>query len=252
MNSFILALVALIAGYFLYSQFVERCFGIDTERLTPAMERADGVDYVVLPWYKIFLIQFLNIAGLGPIFGAILGALYGPVAFIWIVFGCIFAGSVHDYFSGMMSVRHQGQSIPEIVGFYLGPRVCQFMRLLSVVLLLLVGTVFMVGPASLLSNLGFTGVFADKTFWLMVILAYYFLATILPISIKLLPVFTLFLPLPCCSWRLVLVACWSSKGSLFRKSEHLLRILMDSLSGPCSVSQLPAGQSVVFMQPSRH
>ncbi|MGI9282870.1 MAG: carbon starvation CstA family protein [Endozoicomonas sp.] len=182
MNSFILALVALIAGYFLYSQFVERCFGIDTERLTPAMERADGVDYVVLPWYKIFLIQFLNIAGLGPIFGAILGALYGPVAFIWIVFGCIFAGSVHDYFSGMMSVRHQGQSIPEIVGFYLGPRVCQFMRLLSVVLLLLVGTVFMVGPASLLSNLGFTGVFADKTFWLMVILAYYFLATILPID----------------------------------------------------------------------
>ncbi|WP_062267850.1 carbon starvation protein A [Endozoicomonas arenosclerae] len=182
MNSFLLALVALVAGYFLYSQFVERCFGIEPERPTPAMEKADGVDFVALPWYKIFLIQFLNIAGLGPIFGAILGALYGPIAFVWIVFGCLFAGSVHDYFSGMMSVRHQGQSIPEIVGYYLGPRVCQFMRLMSVVLLLLVGTVFMVGPASLLSNLGFTGLLADKTFWLMVIIAYYFFATILPID----------------------------------------------------------------------
>ncbi|MGI9273491.1 MAG: carbon starvation CstA family protein [Endozoicomonas sp.] len=192
LTSFLCAVAALLVGYLLYGSVVERCFGVDPARKTPATELADGVDFVPLSWPRIFLIQFLNIAGLGPIFGAVLGALYGPTAFIWIVFGCIFAGGVHDFFSGMMSARHQGRSIPEVVGIYLGPRVCQFMRLMSVVLLLLVGTVFMVGPAALLSNLGFSGVFADKTFWLMVILGYYFIATILPVDKLIARIYPLF------------------------------------------------------------
>ena len=182
MTSFLLSLVALILGYIIYGAFVERLFGIDNERSTPAIEMHDSVDFVPMSWPRIFLIQFLNIAGLGPIFGAILGALYGPAAFVWIVLGCIFAGAVHDYFSGMMSVRHQGKSIPEVVGIYLGSQVCRFMRLMSIVLLLLVGTVFIVGPASLLSNLGFTGIFADKTVWVLIILGYYFIATVLPVD----------------------------------------------------------------------
>jgi carbon starvation protein CstA len=112
MYTFIISLAILVIGYFVYGKFVEKVFGIDPERKTPAYELRDGIDYVPLPWWKIFLIQFLNIAGLGPIFGAILGAAYGPIAFIWIVFGCILAGAVHDYFSGMLSIRNSGNSIP--------------------------------------------------------------------------------------------------------------------------------------------
>ena len=182
MISFIISLLALIAGYFIYGKIVERHFGADPSRITPAIAQQDGVDFVPLPWHKIFLIQFLNIAGLGPIFGAIMGALYGPAAFLWIVFGCIFAGAVHDYFSGMLSIRHQGKSIPEIVGNYLGEGARKFMRGFSVILLVLVGVVFMMGPAGLLANLGFEGVFANKSFWLGIILAYYFVATILPVD----------------------------------------------------------------------
>lgn len=188
MTSFLLSLVALVAGYCIYGAVVERAFGVEPKRRTPALEMRDDVDFVPLSWPRIFLIQFLNIAGLGPIFGAILGALYGPAAFVWIVLGCIFAGGVHDFFSGMMSVRHEGKSIPEIVGIYLGGHACQFMRVMSIILLLLVGTVFMVGPAALLSNLlagsslGGDSLLASKTFWLIVILAYYFIATILPVD----------------------------------------------------------------------
>ena len=139
---------------------------------------ADGVDYIKLPPWKIFLIQLLNIAGLGPIYGPILGALYGPVALIWIVFGCIFAGAVHDYFSGMLSVRHDGQSIPDVVGHNLGRGFMQFMRGFSVILLILVGVVFFLGPAALLQSL--TGV--DLKVLIGIIIAYYFLATILPVD----------------------------------------------------------------------
>ncbi|AMO58299.1 carbon starvation protein CstA [Endozoicomonas montiporae] len=192
MISFIVALLALMVGYALYGSVVEKAFGADPSRTTPAYKLTDGVDFVPLSWPRIFLIQFLNIAGLGPIFGAILGALYGPSAFIWIVFGCIFAGAVHDYFSGMMSLRHDGKSIPEVVGIYLGLRVRQFMRILSIVLLLLVGVVFMVGPASLLSNLGFEGIFANKSFWLAVIIGYYFIATILPVDKVIAKIYPLF------------------------------------------------------------
>ena len=192
MTSFLISLAILIGGYFIYGKRVERWFGIDTNRKTPAVEFEDGVDFVPLPWYKIFLIQFLNIAGLGPIFGAIMGALYGPAAFLWIIFGCIFAGAVHDYFSGMLSIRHQGKSIPEIVGHYLGEPARKFMRGFSIVLLVLVGVVFMMGPAGLLANLGGTGILASTSFWLGIIICYYFVATVLPVDKIIAKVYPLF------------------------------------------------------------
>ena len=180
MLTFLLSLVLLVVGYFTYGAFVEKTFKPDESKMTPAMAVQDGVDYVPLDWKKIFLIQLLNIAGLGPIFGAIAGALWGPLAFLWIVFGSIFAGAVHDYFSGMLSVRNNGASISEIVGKYLGPTMRKVMILFSVILLILVGTVFMTGPAKLLASL--TPKSLDTNFWLIVILIYYFLATILPID----------------------------------------------------------------------
>ncbi|WP_026477134.1 carbon starvation CstA family protein [Alkaliphilus transvaalensis] len=181
MGFFLLSVVILVAGYFIYGKVVENVFGVQEQRLTPAHELKDGVDYVPMPWYKIFLIQFLNIAGLGPIYGAIAGALWGPKAFIWIVLGSIFAGGVHDYFSGMLSIRNNGASVSEIVGKYLGTSAKQFMRIFSVVLLILVGTVFMTGPARLLGSLNFAGIESYQV-WLGIILVYYFLATILPVD----------------------------------------------------------------------
>ncbi len=178
MITFFASIALLIIGYFVYGKVVENVFGIEDSKPTPAVEMADGVDYIPMSWPRIFLIQFLNIAGLGPIFGAIAGALWGPVAFLWIVFGCIFAGAVHDYFSGMLSIRHGGSSIPEIVGFYLGDKVKQIMRVFTVVLLLLVGVVFVMGPAGLLSNI--TGM--NSTIWVGIIIVYYLLATVLPVD----------------------------------------------------------------------
>ncbi|MBE6043418.1 MAG: carbon starvation protein A, partial [Clostridium thermopalmarium] len=134
MISFIVCIIALVVGYIIYGKVVEKVFGADDSIETPAIRLEDGVDFVTMPEWKIFLIQFLNIAGLGPIYGAIAGAMWGPSAFLWIVFGCIFAGGVHDYFSGMLSVRHDGASIPEVVGMYLGNGFKQFMRVFSVVL----------------------------------------------------------------------------------------------------------------------
>jgi carbon starvation protein CstA len=182
MISFLLSLFALVAGYFIYGAIVESVFGIDPSRRTPAYTQEDGIDFVPLSWPSIFLIQFLNIAGLGPIFGAIMGALYGPAAFLWIVLASIFAGGVHDYFSGMLSVRHGGKSISEIVGIYLGRQARVAMIAFSVILLILIGTVFMSGPAGLLTNLGFTGIMAKANFWLAIILVYYFVATIVPVD----------------------------------------------------------------------
>lgn len=180
MISFLLSIVALLLGYFIYSKIVDKSFGADDSIKTPAVRLEDGVDFVPMPTWKIFLIQFLNIAGLGPIFGAIAGALWGPVAFLWIVLGSIFAGGVHDYFSGMLSVRHDGASIPEVVGKYLGSGFKNFMRGFSVVVLILVGVVFITGPAGLLA--GLTPKQFDKSFWVYVIFAYYVLATLLPID----------------------------------------------------------------------
>jgi len=147
--TFIISIAILILGYFFYSRFIEKIEGVDPTRQTPAFKMNDGVDYVPLPWWRTFLIQFLNIAGLGPIFGAIAGAMWGPVAFLWIVLGSVFAGAVHDYFSGMLSVRHNGLSITEIVGIYLGDGIKQFMRGFTVILMILVGAVFIMGPAGI-------------------------------------------------------------------------------------------------------
>lgn len=178
MVTFFASLLILVLGYKIYGSFVERTFGADGDRQTPAVTMEDGVDFVPMHPARIFLIQFLNIAGLGPIFGAIAGALWGPVAFLWIVFGTLFAGGVHDYFSGMLSIRHKGSSISEVVGIYLGPTMKQVMRGFSVVLLLLVGVVFVLGPAKLLATISPLSV----SVWVGIIFIYYFLATMLPID----------------------------------------------------------------------
>ncbi len=187
MTSFLVALAALIAGYFVYGTLVEKLFG-PTDKPTPAITKNDGVDYVPLPMWKIFLIQLLNIAGLGPIFGALGGAIWGPSVYIWIVLGTIFAGGVHDYLSGMLSLREDGKSISEIVGSNLGTQTLGVMRVFTVVLLVLVGTVFMVGPAGLLAKM--TG--GPVTIILMCVLLYYFLATLLPIDILIAKLYPLF------------------------------------------------------------
>ncbi len=185
MISFFLCFIALIAGYFTYGKLVENTFGPD-DRETPAVRINDGVDYVVMPEWKLFLVQLLNIAGLGPIFGALQGALWGPAVFLWITCGTIFAGGVHDYFSGMLSERIDGASISEVTGKYLGQGMKNVMRVFSVVLLIMVGTVFAKGPAGLLVTMlksaGVNGILINATFWLVVILAYYFIATFISID----------------------------------------------------------------------
>lgn len=185
MISFIICLALLVGGYFVYGKVVENTFAPD-DRETPAVKINDGVDYVVLPQWKLFLVQLLNIAGLGPIFGALQGALWGPIVFLWITFGTLLAGGVHDFFSGMMSERNNGESISEITGIYLGGVMKNVMRVFSVVLLVMVGTVFAVGPAGLIvtlfKNNGVEGILATTLFWLIIILAYYFIATFLSID----------------------------------------------------------------------
>ena len=185
MISFFICLALLIGGYFVYGKIVENTFAPD-DRETPAVRINDGVDYVVMPKWKLFLVQLLNIAGLGPIFGAMQGALWGPVVFLWITFGTIFAGGVHDYFSGMLSERNDGASISEVCGIYLGGVMKNVMRVFSVVLLVMVGTVFAVGPAGLIVTLlkkgGVTGAITSSEMWLWIILAYYFIATFISID----------------------------------------------------------------------
>ncbi len=180
MVTFIISLAVLITGYLLYSRYIERVFGAESSRPTPAITMTDGVDYIPMPWWKIFLIQFLNIAGLGPIFGAVAGAMWGPVAYLWIILGSVFAGAVHDYFSGMLSIRHKGLSITEIVGIYMGTATKQFMRGFTVFLMVIVGAVFIMGPAKILSEI--TPGYASMTFWVWVVFLYYILSTLLPIN----------------------------------------------------------------------
>lgn len=177
---FLTSIGILVLGYFLYGLLVERIFKIDPDRPTPAYTRRDNIDYMPLPTWKVFLIQFLNIAGLGPIFGAIMGIMFGPAAFLWIVFGTIFAGAVHDYISGMMSLRSGGQSLPEVVGHELGTGIKQVMRVFSLLLLVLVGAVFVINPADILA--GMTPDYLDRVVWIGVIFIYYMLATLLPID----------------------------------------------------------------------
>lgn len=178
MISFIIAILTLIAAYFIYGKIVDKHFGSDSTRKTPALTKTDGIDFTPMPTWKVFVIQFLNIAGLGPIFGAILGAAYGPVAYIWIVLGCIFMGAVHDYFSGMLSLRNDGLNMPQIAGKYIGKGMKWCMIFIVCFLLLSVGVSFVTGPADLIASL--TGV--EKEIWLYVIFAYYIIATLLPID----------------------------------------------------------------------
>lgn len=180
MITFIASLALLLVGYLVYGKVVERVMGPDDSRPTPAAALADGVDFVEMPTWKVFLIQLLNIAGTGPIFGALMGAVFGPVVFLWIVFGNILGGAVHDYFTGMISLRMGGASISEIVGRCLGGGMKQIMRVFSVALLVLVGTVFVTSPAALLAMLTPEGL--NAPFWVGVILLYYLLATLLPID----------------------------------------------------------------------
>jgi len=179
MISFTAAIVLLILGYVLYGAFVAKVFGANNEIKTPAIANPDGVDYVPMSWWRIFLIQFLNIAGLGPIFGAIMGIMYGPAAFLWIVFGSIFGGAVHDYISGMISIRQNGASLPEVVGSQLGIGVKQFVRVYSVLLLVLVGAVFVSGPAGILNSI-FSNI--SILWWSVIVFVYYLFATLLPID----------------------------------------------------------------------
>jgi len=182
MITFIISLVALILGYLLYGALVERVIRPDG-RETPAVRLADGVDYVVLPTWKVFMIQFLNIAGTGPIFGAIMGMWFGPAAYLWIVLGCIFAGAVHDFMSGMLSLRHDGANLPTLIGKYLGGGARNVMLVFSVLLLLMVGAVFVYSPALILANMwGGDSVFSQDLIWIIIIFVYYIIATLLPID----------------------------------------------------------------------
>ena len=221
MITFLISIALLVLGYIFYSKLVERIFGIDKSRQTPAMSMNDGVDYLPMPKWKTFLIQFLNIAGLGPIFGAIAGAMWGPVAFLWIVFGAIFAGAVHDYFSGMLSVKHKGLSIAEIVGIYLGVETKQLMRGFTVILMVIVGAVFIMGPAKILESL--TPESLTMNFWVWVVFIYYILATLLPIDKiigKIYPVF---------GFALLFMAV-GLISALFIKGYHIPELTMDSFN----------------------
>jgi len=182
MISFLISIVALILGYVLYGRVVDRAFGPDPRRKTPAIEMRDGVDYIPLPTWKVYMIQFLNIAGTGPIFGAIMGAKFGPSSYLWIVLGCIFAGAVHDYMCGMLSVRHGGSGFPDLVGDYLGKRTQRVMLVFSIVLLLLVGTVFVYSPALILGDIAGDGSRGSIMLWVGIIFFYYLIATLLPID----------------------------------------------------------------------
>lgn len=215
MVTFTVSLLALVLGYMVYGRVVERIFAPDG-RPTPAVSMADGVDYVVLPGWKIFMIQFLNIAGTGPIFGAIMGAKFGSSAYLWIVLGCIFAGAVHDYLSGMLSIRHGGAGLPELVGHYLGRRTKKVMLVFSVFLLLMVGAVFVYSPALILGKLcgdGLGWVYG----WCVAIFAYYFLAAMLPIDKiigKIYPLFAIAMLFMAVALLVVLFAKWPSLPEL--------------------------------------
>lgn len=179
MITFLICLALLVTAYFVYGRYLEKLADVDTDRKTPVERLEDGVDYIRLPRWRVFLIQLLNIAGTGPIFGAILGACFGPVAFLWITLGGIFFGAMHDFLSGMMIMRHDGRSLPEIIGIYLGVSTRTVVRVFSIVLMVLVGAVFILSPAALLSSMLPA---IGKNIWIWIILAYYILATMLPVD----------------------------------------------------------------------
>ena len=223
MITFIISIVALILGYFVYGKFVERVFHPD-DRVTPAVAKNDGIDYVPMKNWKIYMIQFLNIAGTGPIFGAIMGAKFGPSAYLWIIFGCIFAGAVHDYLTGMLSMRNGGCDAPELVGKYLGTKVKSIMLVFSVILLLMVGVVFVYSPAEILGNM-----VGNTLIWTVVIFIYYIIATMLPIDKiigKIYPVFSfslLFMAVALSVYLFVnmpkLPELWSGLGNMAKETD---------------------------------
>ena len=220
MITFIVSLVALVVGYVVYGRFVERVFGPD-DRETPAVAKADGVDYIVLPGWKVFMIQFLNIAGTGPIFGAIMGAKFGPAAYLWIVLGCIFAGAVHDYLSGMLSMRNDGAGQPEIVGRYLGKTTKNVMLVFSVFLLMMVGAVFVYSPALILGKMC-----SDDLMWVYIwcgiIFFYYIIATMLPIDKiigKVYPLFAVSMLFMAVALMVVLFVKWPELPELYNGLE---------------------------------
>ncbi|MCD8304655.1 MAG: carbon starvation protein A [Prevotellaceae bacterium] len=234
MISFTCSLVALLLGYLLYGKLVTRLFGISPDRPTPCYTKADGVDYMPMPNWKVFLIQFLNIAGTGPIFGAIMGILFGPAAYLWIVFGCIFAGAVHDYLCGMISIRKGGASVPEMVGDELGSTVRVVMRVCSIVLLILVGAVFTRTPADLLASMTAGWGWTSPELWITVIFVYYLLATLLPINALIGKIYPLF------GIALLVMAVGVGVG-IYTHSGHLPE-LTEPLTG-----NHPAGQPVFPM-----
>lgn len=216
MITFLVSLLALVAGYLLYGRFVEKVFGPDN-RETPAVSKADGVDYIVLPGWKIFMIQFLNIAGTGPIFGAIMGAKFGPAAYLWIVLGCIFAGAVHDYLSGMLSMRNGGAGQPELIGRYLGQPTKKVMLVFSVFLLMMVGAVFVYSPALILGKMC-----SDDLSWVYIwcgiIFVYYFIATMMPIDKiigKIYPLFAISMLFMAVALMVVLFVKWPALPELY-------------------------------------
>ena len=220
MISFIIAIILLVIGYMVYGRIVEKIFAPD-DRQTPAITMEDGVDFVPIKTWKAVLIQLLNIAGTGPIFGALMGACFGPVVFLWIVFGAILGGAVHDYMCGMISERHKGASIAELSGIYLGKSALYVMRGFSVLLLLLTGTVFVTSPAALIARL--TPESLSAGFWVVVILIYYILATLLPIDKiigRLYPIFGVVL---------IIMAVTIGGASLFGESYHIPEITLQDL-----------------------
>lgn len=201
---FFIALILLICGYLFYSKFVENVFGIDENRRTPAIKYNDGVDFVPMPIWRVFLIQFLNIAGLGPVFGAILGAVYGPVCLLWIVFGCIFAGGVHDFCSGMLAIRYKGKSIVYLTEKLFGKYFKVIFLIFFIGLLILLGTVFAINPAKMLANISHSSL----NIWICIIFGYYFLTTLLPVDKvigRLYPFFALLLIVMTCALMFMLI-----------------------------------------------
>ena len=218
MYSFLISVAALILGYALYGAFVAHVFGPDPRRDTPAVSKADGVDFIPMPTWKVFMIQFLNIAGTGPIFGAIMGAKFGPSAYLWIVLGCIFGGAVHDYMSGMLSVRHGGAGYPELVGEYLGQRTKKVMLVFSVLLLMMVGAVFVYSPAVILGGMTGDGGRTSMMVWIVVIFLYYIVATLLPIDKiigRIYPVFALALLFMAAALLVCLIVKWPTIPELW-------------------------------------
>ena len=210
MVTFTIALLLLLVGYWVYGRYINSLFLPDSSRKTPAVTMTDGVDFIPLPTWKIFMIQFLNIAGLGPIFGAIMGAQFGTASYLWIVFGTIFAGAVHDFLSGCISIRNNGESLPEIIGRYLGTRTRNVACVFTVLLMVLVGAVFVSGPAELLA--GMTPKSLDMYFWIIAIFIYYVLATLLPVDKIIGKIYPLFVKSP------DLPEMWNSFGTKYEKN----------------------------------